>query len=274
MVLGLWVCGHLWRTCSNFTMTKKAAHYDTYDYPSYWKGREYEHLSEALALDSLLKNSPVMDTIVDVGGGYGRLIPCYVNKANKVIFTEPSASLLEIAKREYKNNKKLSYLHSTLEDLPKSIKQNSVDAIVMVRVMHHLSDPTKVIETFSKLLKKNGILLLEFANKIHGKALLSNICRGDFGFSNDMAPTDRRCIENKSSETISFYNYHPKAITDALHSSKFSILAKRSVSNVRNQKLKKYISLNLLMQIEALLQVPFSFVYFGPSIFILAQKRG
>ncbi len=255
-------------------MPKTHAHYDTYDYPSYWKGRDYEHLCEVLALNALLKKIPHFQKVMDVGGGYGRLIPHYIKRADKVILAEPSLHLIDIAKETYKKNKNVSYIHSPIENLLNEVKPNSVDAILMIRVMHHLSDPASAIKTFSKLLKKDGYLVLEFANKIHGKALISNMFKGDFNFSKNLTPTDRRCTENKKDQVISFYNYHPQTIKDSLLESKFKILSTRSVSNVRNAYAKKYISIPNLMMIEAMLQVPLSSFYFGPSIFILAQKRG
>lgn len=253
-------------------MPKSFAHYDTYDYPSYWKGRDYEHLSEVIALNAFLSNIERFDTLMDVGGGYGRLIPHYAKKTDKIILAEPSIHLLDIAREHYKKNKKISFLHSPIEGLMDSLKPNSLDAILMVRVMHHLSDPSAVIQTFSKLLKKDGILVLEFANKIHGKAQFANLCRGDFNFSKNMTPTDRRCVENKKDKIISFYNYHPQTIMDALSHAKLKILSTRSVSNVRNPSAKKYIPLSILMKIEGSLQKPLSSIYFGPSIFVLAQK--
>lgn len=255
-------------------MNKLSAHYDTYDYPAYWKGRDYEHMSEVIAINSLLSKHQKFDSLIDIGGGYGRLIPHYLDKAKHITLAEPSIHLIEIAKETFKKNKRVSFVHSPIENLLSNMKPHSVDAVSLVRVMHHLSDPSAVIDTFSKLLKKKGILVLEFANKIHGKAQFANLCKGDFSFSKDTTPSDRRCMENKRDKSISFYNYHPKTIKDALNASGFEIMGMRSVSNVRNPFVKKHMPLSWLVKVEEVLQIPLAPLYFGPSIFILAQKQG
>ncbi len=255
-------------------MKKRNAHYDTYDYPAYWKGRDYEHESEVIALQSFLQSVKKLGTIADVGGGFGRLIPYYLPKAQKIILAEPSNALIDVAKQTFKKNKSVGFVQTTVEDLPHNIKENSLDAVSMVRVMHHLSDPEASIKTLAKMLKKDGLLILEFANKIHGKALVQNVCRGDFFFSLDKTPTDRRCVENKTDETISFYNYHPDTIFNALKSANLKVKHIRSVSNIRNHFFKKHVPFKVLLEMESALQVPLAKIYFGPSIFILAQKQG
>lgn len=255
-------------------MQKSSAHYDTYDYRAYWKGRDYEHDCEAHAINTLLEKIHVQ-TLMDVGAGFGRLVPYYKKHTKKIILAEPSGELLKIAKDSYKKmGKTIEYIHSPVETLSKKVKPHSVDAIVMVRVMHHLKSPTEVMSLFSKTLKKDGYLLLEFANKIHIKALVKNICRGDFAFPLDLTPNDIRGVENKKKNSISFYNHHPETIFTSLKKEGFHIIETRSVSNIRSGLAKKYLPQSLLLFIERILQKPLAKVYFGPSLFILAQKKG
>ena len=53
------------------------AAYDNYDYPAYWKGREYEHSSEFLAIKEILLKIPKVDRSIEIGAGFGRLLPIY-----------------------------------------------------------------------------------------------------------------------------------------------------------------------------------------------------
>ena len=53
------------------------ATYDNYDYPAYWKGREYEHSSEFLAIKEILLKIPKVDRSIEIGAGFGRLLPIY-----------------------------------------------------------------------------------------------------------------------------------------------------------------------------------------------------
>ena len=255
-------------------MSKSSAAYDTYDYPSYWKSRNYEHESEVFALKSLLSSIGELGELADVGAGFGRLLPYYKKRSKRIVLADPSTTLLTLAKDKYKKARnKLTFVHSTVEDLTNRVTSESLDTVVFIRVMHHLDNPQKAIKSISKILKNNGFVVLEFANKIHVKASLKRICQGDIWFRDDKTPTDRRCAKNQNLETICFYNYHPDTIFRALSKNHFKVREVRSVSNIRSELLKKILPLKLLIAAEKLLQRPLSRVYFGPSIFILAQKQ-
>ena len=61
------------------------AAYDSFDYPSYWEGREYEHNSELIALRRLISLIPKIDTLLEIGAGFGRLTPEYLYRAKRII---------------------------------------------------------------------------------------------------------------------------------------------------------------------------------------------
>lgn len=247
------------------------AAYDTYDYPSYWIGREYEHKAEILALKALLSKIPRIKTLLEIGAGFGRLTSTYMFRANRVILSDPSAKLLGLAKSELPQ-KNLKFLHSKLENLPSKMKAGSVDLIIMVRVLHHIHNLDEAFSIFSKLLKNNGYLLLEFPNKQHLKATLAEFLKGNFTFPLDIFPKEVKSAKRKKS--LPFMNYHPDLIKEKLKQYNFKALDKRSVSNIRSPFIKKIISTPTLIFLESLLQKPLALVNFGPSIFILARKIG
>lgn len=249
-----------------------SAHYDTYDYPSYWKGRDYENESEIAAIKTLLNKIPRIKTVLDIGGGYGRLIPTYSFRAKKIILSDPSAKLLSVAKNNLKDNK-IEYVQSLIENLPDKIKSKSVNLAIMVRVVHHLEKPKKAFNIVHKLLKPGGYFIVEFANKSHGKAVIKELAKGNFTFSHDIFPQDIRSQRNINKKTIPFINYHPDEITRSLKESGFNVIEKLSVSNIRSTKLKSLISLKNLLSLEKVLQKPLSYINFGPSIFLLARKE-
>ena len=251
-----------------------SAHYDTYDYPSYWEKREYEHESEIIALKSLLLNIKKIDSIIDIGSGYGRLTQTYLHRGKKIILTDPSLKLLSIAKNTFKNIKKVKYVQSKAETLKGKIKPKSIDLAIIIRVIHHLDNPEKVFKIVNKLIKPGGYLILEFANKRHGKAVFKEMCKGNLTFLLDIFPKDMRSSKSKRKKTIPFTNHHPDSIAKMLTDNGFNIIDKRSVSNIRSTKIKNSISLENLLKIEELLQKPFSYINFGPSIFLLARKKG
>lgn len=247
------------------------SHYDTYDYPSYWKGREYEHEAEIIALTSFLKNIPKVDTILEIGAGFGRLTPSYMNKAEKVILSDPSQKLLSIAIKKIRN-KKVSFIISDIKKLPDKVKASSIDIIVMVRVLHHVKDLDNAFSNVVKLLKPGGYFILEFPNKIHMKAVLSEFIKGNLTFPLDIFTKEVPSKKTKPEKGIQFVNYHPDYILELLKQKGFEIKKIKSVSNFRSPFLKKTFKKQTLLRLSKLTQDLFACFKFGPSIFILAKK--
>ena len=76
-----------------------SSHYDTYDYPSYWTERKYEHESEVIAIKHFLSKIRKIKSALEIGAGYGRLTPSYAYRAKRIILTDPSKNLLDLAKK-------------------------------------------------------------------------------------------------------------------------------------------------------------------------------
>jgi ubiquinone/menaquinone biosynthesis C-methylase UbiE len=250
------------------------AAYDTYDYPSYWEGRDYEHLSETIALKYFLNNIPDLRTILEVGAGYGRLTPIYALRGKKIILLDPSAKLLKLAKKKNKDYKNIKFIQSKIENLNKKLRKKSVDLIIMVRVLHHIKDCDKAFKLINNTLDEKGHFILEFPNKSHFKATITEFLKGNLTFPLEIFPKDIRSKIAKKKKTLPFINYHPGDIEKKLFENGFEIIKKRSVSNIRSPFLKKYLPLETLIGIEKNLQKPLAGVNFGPSIFILARKKG
>ena len=249
-----------------------AAHYDTYDYPSYWNGREYEHRSEVEAIKSFLNKVPKSKKILEIGAGYGRLTPCYSFRGKQIYLSDPSSKLLAQAKVTFNQNN-FKFIHSSIKSLPTKFKANSFDLIVCVRVMHHIDDVENAINIICSLLKNKGYLILEFANKKHFKAIISEFLKGNITFPLDIFPLDKRSPRSIKNKTLPFLNYHPEVMKALLTNCSFELLEIRSVSNIRNSFLKQLLPLESLISLEKTLQIPLGYIHFGPSIFVLAQKR-
>ncbi len=247
------------------------AAYDNFDYPSYWEGREYEHESEVLAISSFLKSIEKIGTVVEVGAGFGRLTPSYEYRAKKLVLTDPSANLLKQAKTKH-HSKKSKFIQTSIENLSKKIRANTADLTIFVRVLHHIKDPKKAIKTLSKITRPKGYIILEFANKAHFKANIREALKGDFTYLLDIFPKEVGGKQSKK-KTIPFFNFHPDKIEEYLKDEGFTILERRSVSNVRSTFLKKRLPLALLLSLEKIFQKPLASLNFGPSIFLLAKKR-
>ncbi len=249
-----------------------AAAYDTYDYPSYWEGRDYEHGSEVIAIKGLLEKIPKITKILEVGSGYGRLAPSYLFRAKRTILTDPSSVLLKLARNNLPD-KKIKFIHTGIENLPNKIRGKSVDVAILVRVLHHLDDTDKAFETIHKILKDKGYFILEFANKLHFKAVFIEFLQGNFTFGLEIFPKDLRTKRSEKKGVIPFLNFHPDIIKRKLEEAGFNIIETRSVSNFRNSFLKNILPTSLLLSIEKLLQPILAKINFGPSMFMLAQKQ-
>jgi len=249
------------------------AHYDGYDYTLYWKDRDYEHASEALALASFFARIGKQNSIADIGCGFGRLTPLYRKFAKHIYLVEPSRDLLTKARTRLKFSKKntIHYVQGTVENFEEKIKP--VDTLMMIRVMHHIKDADSAINALSQKIIPGGHLILEFANKLHGKAQIKELLKGNILYPFDIFPNDRRSRKNRTKEHISFYNYHPDIIDGLLKKYKLEVIERRSVSNIRSSRMKKYIPYRLLLFVERWLQKPLASLHFGPSIFILATKN-
>lgn len=250
------------------------AAYDTYDYPAYWEGRQYEHDSELLAIKTLLAKIPKIGSLLEIGAGYGRLTPSYLYRARRVILSDPSSKLLRLARQSYGKNKKVAFIQSGLENLPNRVRGGSYDVIVMVRVLHHIEDIDRAFVIISKLLKRRGYFILEFANKRHLKATVREFLKGNFTFPIDIFTKDARSARAVKRGDIAFLNYHPDMIEYKLEGHSFKVRDKLSVSNIRSATLKKLLNTETLLVFEKILQKLLGVFYFGPSIFVLAQKKG
>jgi len=244
--------------------------YDFFDYQKYWKGRDYEDGAERIALSRFLNSVGKKELLVDIGAGFGRLTELYLPFAQKVFLCEPSKKLSGIAKKKFADIPKITFCKTSLPNL--TLKKSSFDVSLMVRVIHHFQDSKKVIKELFRVLKPGGFLVLEFANKIHFKALMKAILKGNFSFLSDVKPYEQRTKESIAKRKIYFFNHHPKKILKDLKDCGFEVKEILSVSNFRDPIIKKIIPLRVLLFLEKITQKPLSFIYFGPSIFILAYK--
>lgn len=249
------------------------AAYDNYDYPSYWENREYEHDSEVLAIKTLLNDIPKAKKMIELGGGFGRLVSSYSFRVKKILFTDPSAKLLSLARKKHKNLKKITYLQTSLENILNKTTVRDFDLAIMVRVLHHIDDVDDALKTVYKLLDNNGYFILEYANKRHIKATLRHFMGGDITYPMEIDPIDIRSKKTKRQKTLPFVNYHPDKIIEKLQDNGFEIIKTLSVSNIRSSFLKRTFPLNFLLDIEKILQAPLSSFKLGPSIFVLARKK-
>ena len=248
---------------------KKADQYDDpkYNYQDYWVGREYEDAAERMAIKRLLKKEH-FKTAVDVGGGYGRLSKYLTKFADKVTLAEPSQQQLDIGKIYLKDTPQVERKLLQAADL--KLPAKSVDLVLVVRVLHHLPDPSAEFAEISRVLKPGGTFLLEFANDAH---FLNRLRYGFHGKRVPKTPVDIRSAKNKNDKEPPFVNHHPKTIIKKLHSAGFEVEAVLSGSNLRSPALKRILGKNVLLGLESVMQPMLAPIYFGPSVWLRLKKK-
>ena len=242
----------------------------SFDYQKYWQNRVYENQSEKIALKKLLKLIPnkKKKNLIDIGGGFGRLATEYAPLFKKCLLIEPSIKLIKQAKKLGKSFPNLEFKKSFVEKI--NVDDKSFDVALLIRVVHHLKDLSVVIKEIDRILKPQGFLILEFANKSHLKNIIKAALKGDVDFLTNHTP---KKVAQRS--LTPFFNYHPNQIKSLLFNHQFKIIKCFSVSNFRHPYLKKIIPSKILLLMESKQQelTAKNQSYLGPSIFLLPQKN-
>lgn len=253
-------------------MAKQLAHkadkivsdYNGYDYKKiFWEDadRAYEDLADRLAVRRLLPQQ--IDKFVDIAGGYGRLATEYLPRARHATLFDYSQTELDQAKAEY--GKQLATQQGDIYHLP--FKDNTFDALIMVRATHHFDDMPAVTRELHRILKPGGIAVIEVANKRTLPKMFRYWLR-----RSDVNPFDRNPSSLKGLNKDGFYNYHPKYIEQVFRDAGFAIDDVLSVSNFRSAKLKQIFGTERLVALEKRVQKPLAKIRFAPSIYYRLVK--
>ncbi len=101
----------------------------------------------------LLELNPNL-SILDVGGGTGRISAILRDISPHVTLVDSAFSMLKIAKE-----KDILTVLATAENLP--FNRNSFDRIIMVDAFHHVADHQQTVYEMWRLLKPGGKLIIE-----------------------------------------------------------------------------------------------------------------
>lgn len=253
---------------SKNTPKKKADQYNdpSHNYLRYWDGRDYEHAAEEMAIRRLLAGKHFKHA-VDVGGGYGRLCILLEAYADKVTLAEPSQQQLDIAKEFLKDHPEVDRKLLQADDL--KFKDGAIDLLTMIRVMHHLPDPSAEFAEISRVLSADGYAIIEVANYAHARNRMKHLLKGK-KLPHD--PVDIRSAQNRTEDEIPFVNHNPETVIKQLAHAGLKVERVLSVSNLRSTTLKKLMPRGMMLTIEKSLQTTLAGSYFGPSVFFFVKK--
>ncbi len=238
----------------------------SYNYLHYWDGRDYENAAETAAIMRLLRGKHFR-TAVDIGGGYGRLCVLLEQYADHVVLAEPSQQQLDIAKDYLKDHPEIEQRLMQADDL--QFKDDSIDLITIVRVLHHLPQPANELAEIARVLSPDGYGVVEVANYSHFRNRLKHLLRNE---RMPITPVDIRSAEHRKKGEIPFVNHNPHTLVRQMEHAGLKVERVLSVSNLRSPTLKKILPVQIMMTAERFLQQPLARFFFGPSIFFLVKK--
>lgn len=255
----------------------------------FWPGRRYEDQADRIALRAMLPATG--GRLMDVGAGFGRLADEY-GGFREVVLVDPSEAMLESARERLGGDPRFKFLPGTAQRLP--VGDASVDALVCVRVLHHVGDLRPAIAEFARVLRPGGILVMEIANKRNLKAILAWLIRrsrsSPFGrgaqpyvdisllghrAGPQKEPADQAEAPTARPWTSSVsYLHAPADVRTWLADGGFAVRRARSIALLRPAFVTRRVPFGLLVPLERLLQPTLAVVTPGPSLVLQAMRTG
>ncbi|MCA9390123.1 class I SAM-dependent methyltransferase [candidate division WWE3 bacterium] len=234
-----------------------------YDYRRYWDNRQYDNLAEKKILKKLLPK--FSEQLIDIGGGYGRLIDVYLDRAKHITIFDYSQQLLRTAQSVIETNN-YHHIETQQGDIYSMPFHDKVfDTALLIRVIHHLERPSLALNEISRIIRPGGTIILQVGNKKH----LKNVIKAKITRNKELVNTKP---VNISREGI-FYQFHPSYIEEKLKENGFKLVSTHSVSNIRIPLIYRIIPAPLLVAFDQLITPLFNRFDWGPSLFIVAQKQ-
>lgn len=245
-------------------LTPPVCDYEGSDYQQrFWDAsdRAYEDAAEAIALKRLLPSHG--ERLLEIGAGAGRNTSRYLN-FKQVLLLDYSQSQLEQARERLGDTSRFIYVAADAYRMP--FMPGVFDSATMIRTLHHMSNPQLALNQVKRVLLKEGIFILEYANKRHLKAILRY-----WAGRQDWNPFDREPVEFARLN----FDFHPKAVRGYLEKAGFSLENQLTVSHFRVGLLKRIFPVKWLAGADSLLQRTGKFVQLSPSVFCRCrQTRG
>jgi len=236
--------------------------YEGSDYRTrFWgRGREYEDRAERIALRRLLPRRG--QRLVEVGAGFGRLADLY-DGFRQVILLDPARSMLREAQERLGDDPRILYVRGHVYNLP--LADSSCDAVVMVRVMHHLQEVPRALAEIVRILNGGGSFICEYANKRNLKAIGRYLL-------------GRQSWNPFTPEPYEFaplhFDFHPHWMAAQLRRAGLTCERELAVSLFRLPLIKGVMPPRWLAALDGALQGPGGRCKLSPSIFLQARPRG
>ncbi len=236
--------------------------YEDTDYRSdFWegKGREYEDRVERIAIRRLIPSRG--ERLIEVGAGFGRLVPLYAGYREVVLFDYARPGL-EYARRHY-GDEGFLYVAGNIYEMP--FAPGVFSTVVMVRVLHHMERASLALRSVRGITRHGATFLLEFANKRNLKAIGRWLLHRQAWNPFDQEPVEFARLH---------FNFHPHHIRELLSAAGFQPQRTLTVSHFRVAVLKRLVPPDLLVALDSVMQFTGGLWQLTPSVFVQSEATG
>jgi ubiquinone/menaquinone biosynthesis C-methylase UbiE len=240
--------------------TPPVCDYEGSDYQtSFWERgrREYEDKAEQIALRRMLPASGRL--LLELGAGAGRNTPRYAGY-ERIVLLDYSRTQLQQARARLGDSLRYVFVAADIYKLP--FVNGLFDGATMIRTLHHMADTPRALTQVRRVLTPGATFILEFANKLHLKAILRYWLR-----KQDWNPFTLEPVEFAKLN----FDFHPKAIRQWLTGLGFHIEKTLTVSHFRIGFLKRIFPAGFLAMLDGLLQPTGELFQVTPSVFVKAS---
>ena len=194
--------------------------------------------------------------LLDIGAGFGRLANEY-DGYRRVILLDYSRSLLREAQERLGGDPRFMYVAADWYHMP--FVAGVFDTLVQVRTIHHAADVPSLLRELARIIRRDGVYVLEFANKRNLKAMGRYALRRQAWSPYDPAPLEFAALN---------FDFHPRWMLAALRTAGFDPGAMRAVSYFRQALLKRLVPVGVLAGLDRLLQPSGRWAPLSPSVFV------
>lgn len=245
------------------TKTPPVCNYEGSDYQSsFWDrgGRAYEDSVEEIALKRLLTGGGKL--MLELGAGAGRNTRRYAG-FERVVLLDYSRSQLEQAQKRLSSSEDYVFVTADVYKLP--FQPGLFDGATMIRTLHHMAEPSQALQQVRRVLQKNAIFILEYANKQNLKAIFRYLAGRQ-----SWSPFSEQAVEFAELN----FDFHPRSIQSMLAENQFVSERLLTVSHFRMSFFKKFFPLKLLVAMDSMAQLTGNAWQLSPSVFVKARAVG
>ena len=142
--------------------------YESYDYSRDWHRKKLNDLAEKAIIRSWIKPAR---TCLELGTGFGRITKILQSQFDDIVSLDFSRRNLATASKSIPHSV-ASFIRADIRNLP--CESDLFDFIIMIRVAHHLSDPSIVLNEICRVAKNRATVIISLPNPLLSEARKHN----------------------------------------------------------------------------------------------------